>query len=574
MKKVLILPFHITTNHQLDYLSEGILGELIYLLSLIPEITVLSRSTSFFLHKNPLPYSQIKERYQAGYVLEGNVVLQEEELWISAQLFKIEEEELLVNIRLPFSLEKWTQELNKIAKEIQQKIQPLSSIISPIKDQSKAREYYQQGLYHWHRYVHKEILQAIYFFKKSIRENKEFALAYAALSDCYTIIGIMGYEVPIQAFEHARYYIQEALKLDKTHAESYVSAALLNLYYGKSYNLAKQNIEQAFLLNKNNVKAHHVSTMYFLLQQDYYQAEKHAQFVLKQDPLGIPYYAMMVRLQWYQFNYTKAINYINMGFHIEEKSLALLELRGMTHLVFDHLELAIEDLEHCLQSNKTDSILYAYLGYAYAKAQLFIQCIEIEQQLRELKTSKNTGIIDYALAIIKLGQGDKKAFFTYLKKAHDSQLGLVIFDLMNNPLFKNIRSDKRYQKMMANEKELFLEEKVFESQIIEIKSHTKESLIVDPQDIYFIQANDNYCTIYWSELSIVKNEILRVSLKELEYQLASYHYIVRCHKSFIVNVSKPVKLEGNSKKSFLTSDNLPINIPVSRAKLSQLKTLL
>ena len=74
LKKILILPYHLDNKiKDLDYLSEGILEELISMISYNPKVKTTSRTTSLYLKNNPLPLNEIKERYNLDVVVEGNI---------------------------------------------------------------------------------------------------------------------------------------------------------------------------------------------------------------------------------------------------------------------------------------------------------------------------------------------------------------------------------------------------------------------------------------------------------------------------------------------------------------------
>jgi len=79
MRKVLILPYYVESNlEELDYLSEGILEELIYLFSTSSSLNAIPRSTSFYFKSNPIHLSEIKERFNVDFLIEGHVKYKED----------------------------------------------------------------------------------------------------------------------------------------------------------------------------------------------------------------------------------------------------------------------------------------------------------------------------------------------------------------------------------------------------------------------------------------------------------------------------------------------------------------
>ncbi len=118
-KKILILPYHLDNKlRDLEYLSEGILEELLSLVATNSNVKTTSRTTSLYLKNNPLPLNEIKERYNVDVVVEGNIKEKDGSYLISTRLFDTTKDEQILSKQSPISLEKWTQPLDKLVHEI------------------------------------------------------------------------------------------------------------------------------------------------------------------------------------------------------------------------------------------------------------------------------------------------------------------------------------------------------------------------------------------------------------------------------------------------------------------------
>jgi len=573
MTKILILPYQIDKSISgLDYLSEGVFEELTQLITNTSNLSTTSRSTSFYLLNNPKPTTEIKDLYDIDFIIEGSIKNKQDVYQVSTRLFRTTNEELVLNESSVFNLEKWTQPLNNLANNIIHAINGKKPTIrEAIDDDTKAREFYLRGMYHWHRYTHAEMLLAIQFFKRSIKENKSFVLSHAAVADCYSVIGAMGYEEPIQAFKLAKEYVNNALLLNDKRSDSYVSSAFVNIFYNRNFPQARINIEQALKLNIENVKAHHVFAMYYIHKGDFINAEKHSAITIKLDPLALPHYSMMIRIQIYLKKYQDAIDYINAAVNIDSQSAnALREYNAYANLILGNLETAIADFKTNLEQDTNNPMAMAHLSYAYSKANFYQESRDLERRIDKLNVKNDTGVIAYAMAIVKIGQLDYKAFFKYSEKAVELGIGIFPAELKCHPIFAEVREDPRFQKILkqsnlSDEISSFQKKRKLAS-IINIASNTSETLTVDPQDISYIEASDNYCTVYWYDSAILKNKILRQTLKNVEEQLLPFKNIVRCHKTFMVNLHQELTITGNARAHFLESRSLPIRIPISRSK--------
>src|SRR6185436_5237310 len=95
----------------------------------------------------------------------------------------------------------------------------------------EAYQLYLQGRYQWAKRRAESIKAAVDRFEAAIAKDPEFALAYAGLADCYTMLSSYGLLKPAVAFPRAREAAVRAVQLDETLAEAHASLALVKLWY-------------------------------------------------------------------------------------------------------------------------------------------------------------------------------------------------------------------------------------------------------------------------------------------------------------------------------------------------------
>jgi DNA-binding LytR/AlgR family response regulator len=96
-----------------------------------------------------------------------------------------------------------------------------------------------------------------------------------------------------------------------------------------------------------------------------------------------------------------------------------------------------------------------------------------------------------------------------------------------------------------------------------IAENEKDSIELSPDSLYFIESSDNYSTVYFEKQGKLQKELLRSSLTRLESQISSEN-IVRCHRSFIVNLDKVEKVTGNAQGYKLHLKAPELLVPVAR----------
>lgn len=576
MKKVLVIPFRVDqTIDGADYLEEGIVEELIDFISDTNGMTVLGRNLSLYLKQHPRPGNELAQEFGIHFMVEGSLRKVDDQAQITMRLVRASSEEVVASQKAFLDLENWSSQVSKLMANLLGHQSKSTNHSSETGFKKNARELYLKGIYHWNRYSYNEMKLAIGFFEKALRIDPNFAPAYAGLADCYTVIAVMGHEKPNPAYQKALEYVNEALSLNNKHSGSYQCAALLNLFYQKDYERAKLNLDLALKLNSNHSNVYHLLSYYHAFTREFDLSEQHCLNAIQYDPLSIPAYAMLIRLAIYRKNFSKSLEIIDAALIIDPGSPPILEFKGLTFLLSGNVESAIETYTHCLKASPNNLLNYGFLSYALSKSNFYAESLEIERELEQTSVSKETGNYDHAMAIIKLGRKNYSAFFQHVNKAIDVGFSGIVGDVYNNPMYSEIRKDARYQAFLKRsnlDAENYLPSKSRRpSSLISIQSNTKEKLQLDPQDIAFVKGDGNYCTIYQHENGLLTQVVLRVTLKQLEAQLKEYPYLVRCHKSFVVNLTEQLSLYGNAKGHFFQSPYFPIRIPISRSKSHKLK---
>ena len=96
-----------------------------------------------------------------------------------------------------------------------------------------------------------------------------------------------------------------------------------------------------------------------------------------------------------------------------------------------------------------------------------------------------------------------------------------------------------------------------------LADNEKDTLTLVATDLLYIESSDNYCTVVYHQGEKVNKPLLRSSLSRLAGQI-NQPRIVRCHRSYLVNLDRVARVTGNAQgyKLHLTDDTF--TIPVSR----------
>jgi hypothetical protein len=89
----------------------------------------------------------------------------------------------------------------------------------------------------------------------------------------------------------------------------------------------------------------------------------------------------------------------------------------------------------------------------------------------------------------------------------------------------------------------------------------------NPTDLLFAKADGNYIELTLFINNQVRTDLKRISLKKFEAQLATYPFLFRCHRAYLVNLQQIRKVSGNAQGYTLLLNATEERIPVSRTQL-------
>ena len=115
-----------------------------------------------------------------------------------------------------------------------------------------------------------------------------------------------------------------------------------------------------------------------------------------------------------------------------------------------------------------------------------------------------------------------------------------------------------------------------------VADNEKDTLTLRPDSLLFIESSDNYCTVVYLKNNPVGPDLpvkplLRSSLSRLEAQIIGRPNIVRCHRSYVVNLDRVERVTGNAQGYKLHLPGGQFQVPVARrfndSLINQLKSL-
>lgn len=94
----------------------------------------------------------------------------------------------------------------------------------------------------------------------------------------------------------------------------------------------------------------------------------------------------------------------------------------------------------------------------------------------------------------------------------------------------------------------------------------KEILVIEPLNLLYLHSADNYIRIFFRKNGEIHSILFRGTLKKLEKSLSACDFIMRCHKTYLVNLYHVHQIKGNASGLKLYITGIPEPIPVSRSR--------
>lgn len=149
-------------------------------------------------------------------------------------------------------------------------------------------------------------------------------------------------------------------------------------------------------------------------------------------------------------------------------------------------------------------------------------------------------------------------------------LSIITIITQNNALKRNLNSSKEINQMLSERINI----SPVKEDLITLNRSTKESISIRPEDILYMESEGNYVNVHYRQDEKVIYKQIRSTIKQMEETLQNHPMFIRCHRAFIVNINYISNAEGNAQGYQLTLSNVPLEIPVSRTYLKNIKDAL
>lgn len=271
IKSLAVLPLENPSgDSSQEYFVDGMTDALITNLTKLSSLRVISRTSAMHYKGTHKPLPEIARELNVAAVVQGSVFRSGDRVRVSAQLVDAKNDR---NLWARNYDDRDVRDVLKLQSELAQAVaQEVAGKLSP-QEQSrlaagarsvdpKVYEAYLKGRYFSNLSSEEGLKKSLSYFQEAIREDPNYAPAYAGLADSYSVMGFGWADIrhpEVLAMDAAK----KAISLDDSLAETHTSLGFVLHRYMQRWTEAEAEFRRAIELNPNYARAHRLYGQFF-----------------------------------------------------------------------------------------------------------------------------------------------------------------------------------------------------------------------------------------------------------------------------------------------------------------------
>ena len=450
-KSIAVLPFENMGDSNEDYISDGITQDVINNLSKISSLQKVIAWFSVKSFKKPTKsINEIADELGVAAILTGTIQKVEGKIHIIAQLVDVSNNKILwgedYNYNSKDILSIQSEVALKIVKALDANLtmKEKKSISTVYTQNVEAYKYYIQGRTFWNARSRENFDSAEKYFRKAIRLDSSYALAYAGLADCYTF-NLKGMP-QLNAVPIALKYTQLALSLDSNLSEGLTTLGFIQFSFDYNWKDAKKSLEKALSLDPNNSTAHLYYGMALQYTGEIANGLKETEKAVALDPLGFAANWILGRNYYFAGRYDEAIRQFEKTKIIAPKmnNSICFWSEGLVYLAKKMNDSALAQYEK-MPAGKATTIDNDDLLKSYAYAETGNKAKAKELLEKTIKEDQHAST--YRIAQDYIALGDIQIALNWLEEGYRIRQ-LQMFWINADPAFDPIRNEPRFKALL------------------------------------------------------------------------------------------------------------------------------
>jgi len=448
IQSIAVLPFvDDSANGDAGFLDDEIAESLVNSLTKLPQLRVVPRSVMVNYRGRNIDPRAVGKELNVRAVVTGHVRRHGDTISIQADLIDLESVSQI-----------WGQHYDRrladillVQEEISRDIFENLRLKLNVEEQKQLEAYrlYLKGRNSWNKRTREGMEQGIDYFQQAITANPNYAAAYAGLADCYNMQVIYGVHEPKEGFPKAKAAAVKALEIDDTLAEAHTSLAFIKFRWDRDRVEAEREFQLAIKHKPTYAPAHQWYSSYLVALERFDEAVAEAKRTSELEPLSFTASSHLGWILYLAGRNDEAIAQCAKILSLDPTSFPARRYLGLAYEQKRMYPQAIEEFQKGLKVSGSPLML-ALLGHAYAASGKTKEAQQVLSDLHDLSQAKDARryVSPYTVAAIYAGLNDRDQAFKWLEQAYEER-DVWLMNLKVDPVFVTLRSDKRFQDLLA-----------------------------------------------------------------------------------------------------------------------------
>jgi serine/threonine protein kinase/tetratricopeptide (TPR) repeat protein len=454
VNSIAVLPFvNSSGDPDAEFLSDGIADSITSSLARIHSIRVTPRSAAFRFKGHGDDPQGVGRELGVRVVLTGRVAQHSGSLVVRAELTDVLAGQQVWGERYHRKAADVFEIEEDVARGITESLRVALSgedekrLAKRYTTDSEAYQLYLRGRFHWVQRTPQAMQKAAEFFEQAIAHDPGFALAFAGLADCYSVLTTYFVFAPKQGWAKAKAAAAAALALDSELAEAHASWGFIKFFGEWDYSGAEAAFQKAIRLNESySVTRCWYACLLGALKR-FQDAEREIRELQKLDPLSPLAAYLAGGAAVFDGRPEEGVRRCLKGLEAEPDFPLLRLWLGIAYQAQGRLAKAITELETAQKLLGAAPLGMGSLAHAYAQAGRHEEATAF---LNEMLWAAEAGPSDgYYIALTYEGLGDEERALEWLERASlERGVGTIAFMASCDPRMDRLRKTPRYRAVL------------------------------------------------------------------------------------------------------------------------------
>ncbi|HSC29701.1 MAG TPA: protein kinase [Vicinamibacterales bacterium] len=420
---IAVLPFvNLSAGPDTDYFSDGLAEDLVNALTRLSGLRVASPTSSFRFRGRQADIRNIGHELGVGAIVEGSVRRSGSRLRITVHLTNVEDGCHIWSERYDRELADVFAVQDEIVESIVSALVPTlagearAAVRRPTEN-LRAYDLYLKGRYFWNQRSPAVFGMAIRYFEQAIALDPRYALAYAGLADCYSILRVYGWTPLEHTQPRALDAVTRALALDPGLPEAHFARALYDFYFERHWRSARRHFLEAIRLSPATAIFEAYFALFLTTEYEYEEARRRLARALELDPHSSLVHFLAASASCMMGDVVAVERHAARSLELHPESLAPRWPQTIGLLMEGRHDQALAAAEQVVARTRAP-VYIGVLGMVYGCAGRLDDARRLGVELDE-RQSRGEYIVPVAHLSVRLGLGDLEGVRTWLAACVD-----------------------------------------------------------------------------------------------------------------------------------------------------------